>query len=416
MHTVGEAPREPVRPAPERAARSPKVSRKGIKIAHVTAVDSSLRYLLLNQMRSQSDFGVDVAGISASGTDVPALEEAGIRHLEVPFTRAFDPVADLKALYALWRVMRREKFTLIHTHTPKGGLLGQYAALLAGVPVRVHTIHGLYFPGHMSPRARFAYVLLERITMLFSRFNFSQNPEDMPVAVAEKITTADKLELIGNGIDISAFDPALQPPEKRAAVRAKLGLTKDHLVVGMVARLVAEKGYHEMFKAARAIKDTVPAARFIFIGGFDGNKPDAIKESTLADYGIADVAQCLGHRTDVPDLYAIMDVFALPSYREGFPRAPMEASTMGIPSIVTNVRGCRQTVEDGVNGRLIPSKDVDSLTSALLELLGDPEKRARMGAKAREKALAEFDERVVFGKILRVYEELLRQYEKGAAR
>jgi glycosyltransferase involved in cell wall biosynthesis len=383
-----------------------------MKIAHVTTADSSLRYLLLNQMKGIQERGHEVYGISEEGEEVPVLEAAGIHHLRAPMTRAFTPLADLRALVALTRIMRKEKFTLVHTHTPKAGLLGQYAALFAGVPVRVHTIHGLYFPGHMNPKARFAYVLLERITMLFSRHNFSQNPEDIPVAIQEKICAAEKLELVGNGIDISAFDPSKHPAEKRAATRASLGLSGDHLVIGMVARLVAEKGYHEMFAAAREIKAKEPRARFIFIGGFEPRKFDAIKAETLKEYGIDDVAQFLGHRTDVADLYAVMDVFALPSHREGFPRAPMEASALGIPCVVTNVRGCRQTVEDGVTGRLVPSRDAPRLAAAILELLGDAALRAQMGERAREKALAEFDEQVVFAKIQKTYERLLEAFQK----
>jgi len=388
----------------------------GVKIAHVTTVDTSLRYLLLNQMQTIRASGHEVYGISASGDEVPVLESAGIRFIEAPMTRAATPLADLKALFTLWRIMRREGFTLVHTHTPKAGLLGQYAAALAGVPLRVHTIHGLYLPGHSNPKARFAYLLLERITMLFSHYNFSQNPEDIPVAIAEKISAPDRLEQIGNGIDISAFDPARQPAEKRARMRASLGLKEDDLVLGVVARLVAEKGYHEMFEAARLLKERVPCARFIFIGGFEPKKFDAIRESTLAEYKIDDVAQFLGHRTDVADLYAVMDVFALPSHREGFPRAPMEASTMGIPCVVTDVRGCRQTVEDGVTGRLVPARDPQALAGAIQELLVDPEKRARMGARARAKALREFDEQAVFERIVRAYERLLERYAPDVSR
>lgn len=383
-----------------------------MKIAHVTTADASLRYLLLHQMQTIKELGYEVYGISSDGEHVPALEAAGIHHFAAPMTRAITPLKDLRSLVALTRIMRKEKFDMVHTHTPKAGLIGQYAALFAGVPVRVHTIHGLYFPGHMSPRARFLYVMLERITMMFSRHNFSQNPEDTPVAIEEKICAPDRIECVGNGIDISAFDPEKHPPEARRKTRASLGLDDSHLVVGMVARLVAEKGYHEMFEAARIIKEKVPRARFIFVGGFEPAKFDAIKADSLEKYGIADVAQLLGHRDDIPALCAIMDVFALPSHREGFPRSPMEASTLGIPCVVTDVRGCRQTVDDGVTGKLVPLKDPKALASAIIELLEDDELRARMGKKAREKALAEFDERVVFQKILKTYERLLQMAEK----
>jgi glycosyltransferase involved in cell wall biosynthesis len=249
--------------------------------------------------------------------------------------------------------------------------------------------------------------MIERLTMLFSHHNFSQNPEDMTVAVDEHISRPDRLELIGNGIDLRAFDPALQPAAKRSATRRALGLTDDDLVVGVVARLVAEKGYLEMFRAAAIVHQAEPRARFIFVGPFEPEKLDAIKASTLAEWKIDRFAQFLGHRNDVPDLYAIMDVHALPSHREGFPRTPMEASAMGVPSVVTNIRGCRQTVDDGVTGRVVPVRDAPGLASAILELLADAGKRARMGAAAREKARREFDERVVFGKVRATYERLL---------
>jgi glycosyltransferase involved in cell wall biosynthesis len=385
------------------------VNRQSIRVAHVTTIDASLRLLLLNQLTALRAKGYDVSGLSADGPDVPTLRAAGVHHIPIPTSRRFTPLEDLRALFFLLRVMRREKFSVVHTHTPKAGLLGQYAALLAGIPVRVHTIHGLYFPGHMNPRARFLYVLLERITMAFSHYNFSQNPEDIAVILEEKISRPDRLELIGNGIDIRAFDPALQPPEKRSTMRVSLGLTNEHLVVGVVARLVDEKGYREMFRAVETIRMKEPRARFIFVGGFDPSKSDAIPLDTLHGLGISDVAQFLGHRNDVPDLYAIMDVHVLPSHREGFPRSPMEASAMGVPSVVTNVRGCRQTVDDGVTGRIVPARDPHALATAIEELLGDPLKRRAFGSAARAKALMEFDEQVVFARITAAYERLLSE-------
>jgi glycosyltransferase involved in cell wall biosynthesis len=243
--------------------------------------------------------------------------------------------------------------------------------------------------------------------MLFSAHNFCQSPEDIPVAIEEKISRADRLELIGNGIDLASLDPALQPPEKRRRTREALGLTDEHLVVGVVARLVAEKGYFEMFRAAQRIHEKEPRARFLFIGAFEPSKADAIQPDALADYGLQDVAQFLGHRRDVPDLMAVMDVHVLPSHREGFPRSPMEASAMGIPSVVTNVRGCRQTVDDRGTGILVPAHDADALGDAILELLSDAELRRHYGNAARAKAIREFDEQVVFRRIRDAYARLL---------
>jgi glycosyltransferase involved in cell wall biosynthesis len=380
------------------------------RVAHVAAADMTLRYLLLNQLRSIERAGYDVAGVSAPGPDVPALEAAGVRHIPVPLTRRFSLLGDLAALWRLWRVLRRERFTIVHTHTPKGGLLGQYAALLARVPVRVHTIHGLYFPGHMKPQHRWAYVLLERLTMRFSHLNLSQNAEDIAVAVAERVCAPDRIELLGNGIDLARFDPATQTPARRAATRAALGLSAEHKVVGMVARFVAEKGYRELLRAAQLLRRTAPQVRFIFVGPVEAAKGDALDPRIVDQLGLADVVQFLGQRVDMPDLYGAMDVLALPSYREGFPRAPMEAAAMGVPAVVTAIRGCRETVADGVTGYHVPPRDADALASSLLDLLTDDAKRLAFGRAAREKALAEFDERVVFARVEKAYETLLARH------
>ncbi len=375
------------------------------RIAHIAASDATLSQLLLNQLAHFREAGYEVAGISARGPHAADLDAAGVAFFEIPVKRTFGPLGDLRALIALYRLLRRERFDIIHTHTPKGGLLGQYAALLARVPLRVHTIHGLYFPGFMRPSQRWMYVWLERITLAFSHHNFSQNPEDIPVAIAERISAPDRLEQIGNGIAMRRFDPARVSADERRRARAELGIEDGQLLVGMVARLVAEKGYEEAFRAARMIKDRVPAARFVFVGAFE-DKPDAIAPDALARHGIADVAQFLGHRRDVERLYAAMDVFMLPSHREGFPRAVMEAAAMGLPCVATDVRGCRQCVEPEVTGLLVPARDPAALAAALERLLRSPEDRARMGAAGRQKAVREFDETRIIAAILGAYRRL----------
>jgi glycosyltransferase involved in cell wall biosynthesis len=379
-----------------------------VRVAHIAASDQTLSQLLLNQLAHFRDAGFEVAGISARGPHTRDLEDAQIEFFEIPVTRRFGPLSDLKALIALYRLLRRERFDIIHTHTPKGGLLGQYAALLARVPLRVHTIHGLYFPGFMRPEQRRLYVWLERITLAFSHYNFSQNPEDVPVAIEERIVKPDRLEQIGNGIDMRRFDPARISDAERRRVRAELGFDDRTLVIGMVGRLVAEKGYLDAFDAVALAKARVPEARFIFIGGFE-NKADAITPETLAERGIADVAQFLGHRKDVDALYAAMDVFMLPSHREGFPRAVMEAAAMGKACVVTNVRGCRQACDDEVTGLMVPARDPAALADALVRLLRSPDERARMGRAARDKAIREFDETRIIDAIIHAYRRLVRR-------
>ncbi|HUI48071.1 MAG TPA: glycosyltransferase family 4 protein [Acidimicrobiia bacterium] len=380
-----------------------------MRVAHIAASDQTLSLLLLHQMKHLKEAGFEVVGISAAGPHVPELERADIEFHEIPITRRLGVIADLKALFATYRLLRRHRFDIIHTHTPKGGLIGQYAALLARVPLRVHTIHGLYFPGTMRPRTRWLFVWLERITLAFSHYNFSQNPEDVPVAIAEHIVRPDRIEQVGNGIALERFDPARFGDANRIAVREALGFSRDAPVVGMVGRLVAEKGYLEAFEAVRVLRARVPEARFMFVGGFE-DKPDALAPDVLERYGIADVARLLGHRDDVERLYAAMDVFMLPSHREGFPRAVMEAAAMARPCVVTDVRGCRQTVDHGVNGLRVPPRDPAALAAAVESLLRSPEDRARMGAAGRARALREFDERRVIDAIIAAYRRLAEHH------
>lgn len=377
------------------------------KVAHVATVDLSLRYLLLNQLQSIRDHGYDVAAISAAGPDVPFIEEHGIPHFDVPMTRRFTPLADLKALVALTQLMRRERFDVVHTHTPKAGLLGQLAARLSGVPIVVNTLHGFYFHDGTKPVVRRFYVLMEWIAARCSDVILSQNKEDIATAIDEGIAKPELLKWLGNGIDIERFDRTRLDDETLDALRADIGLDADAPVVGFVGRLVEEKGILDLLEAAKTVVAQHPRAQFLVVGPYDDEKPDALRPDIAERYGIASHCRFLGMRHDMPELYALMDVLVLPSYREGFPRAPMEASAMGVPCVVTDIRGCRDTVDHGVNGLLFAAGDSGALADAINELLADEGRLREMGDAGRSIAEDRFDERKVFDRVLAEYERLL---------
>jgi glycosyltransferase involved in cell wall biosynthesis len=377
------------------------------RVAHVTTVDLSLRYLLLNQLQRIRDEGYEVFGISAAGPDVAALEDVGIPHFAVPMTRRFTPVADLRALWSLIRVMRRERFDVVHTHTPKAGLLGQLAARLSGVPVVVNTLHGFYFHDEMRKAPRRFYIWMERIAARCSDTILSQNEEDMVTAISERIANPDLIKWLGNGIDIRRFDRRRLSDQALEALRKEIGLQPDSPVVGFVGRLVAEKGILDLLEAAKKVLTIIPNAHFLIVGPYDEEKPDALRPDVAARFGVSEQCHFLGMRHDMPELYALMDVLVLPSYREGFPRAPMEASAMGVPAVVTDIRGCREAVEHGVNGLLFPVGDSEALADAVLELLRNHERRRTMGAAGRKMAEERFDEQKVFDRVLEAYERLL---------
>ncbi len=382
-----------------------------VKVAHVTTIDLSLRYLLLNQMISLETGGYQITGISSPGPEAASLQAAGIRHIPVAMTRRFTPFADLLSLWRLWLVMRRERFTIVHTHNPKPGLLGQLAGRMAGVPVIVNTLHGFYFCETTPVLARTFYTLMEKIAAACSDTILSQNREDIETAIRQGICQRQKITYLGNGIDIERFNKATITRSELDAKRNEIGLPLGSPVVGFVGRLVREKGILDLLTAAQSIRQSVPSVRFLFVGPTDREKEDALTSSAAGGLDIADSCLFVGQRDDMPSLYACMDVFVLPSHREGFPRSPMEASAMAVPCVVTDVRGCREAVEHNRNGVLVPLGDVEALANAIIDLLSDREKARRMGEEGRRMALERFDERLVFEKVKAEYARLLR--EKG---
>lgn len=378
-----------------------------VRVAHLTTVDMSVRHLLLNQILALRDAGFDVTAISAPGPDLAAVQTAGVRHLPVSFTRRLSPLADLRAALQLWRIFRRERFAIVHTHQAKAALIGQVVARLSRVPIVVNTLHGFYFHEATPHWKRRLWVALERLQALFSERILSQNPEDIDTAIAELICSRDRIEWLGNGIDLTRFDPDALGPDTRRDVRAELGMPEGAQVVGFVGRLVREKGILDLFQAFRSVLDRFPDARLLVVGPEDRIKSDVVSVSSVGEYGIADRTHFVGYRSDTPRLYAAMDVCVLPSHREGFPRSPMEASAMGIPCVATAIRGCRQVVRPGVNGYLVPVADPDALADAIARVLGHPDEARLLGAGGRVLARREFDERLVFARVADAYRRLL---------
>jgi glycosyltransferase involved in cell wall biosynthesis len=375
-------------------------------VLHLTTVDMSLTLLLLPQLLAFQEAGYEVIGVSSPGPYVPGLEARGIRHVALErSTRAADLRADLATAREFARLCRRLRPDIVHTHNPKPGVYGRIGARLARVPVVVNTVHGLYAQPD-DPLARRAVVYgLERVASTCSQAELLQNPEDLPVLRRLRIPER-KLHVLGNGVDLARFDPATHA-DARAQVRRELGIGDDEVAVGLVGRLVREKGYHEVFAAARRVRAEHPQVRFVVAGPIDLDKADAITQDEL-DRATADAGVTfLGMRDDVHRLYAAMDLYVLASHREGFPRSAMEAAAMGLPVVATDIRGCRQVVDHRVNGLLVPVRDPDALGAAIGELVGDASRRTAMGEAARAKAVAAFDDRRQIDLTLEVYDRLL---------
>lgn len=379
----------------------------GRRLVHVTTSDISLALLLGPQLRVFAAAGMEVIGVSAPGPWADRLTDWGARHEPLRHaTRSVDPVEDARALVELTRLLRRLAPDIVHTHNPKPGLYGRVAARLARVPVVVNTVHGLYATAEDSAIKRALVYAAERAASVCSDAELVQNVEDVEVLRRLRVPER-KLVLLGNGVDLERFHPG-RDPEGRAEARASLGLDAGAFVVGTVARLVWQKGFRELFAAAQTLRDRRPEVVFCVVGPNDPDKADALSSEDVARARRLGNVRFCGLREDVENVYTAFDVFALPSYREGFSRTGMEAAACGVPVIASDIRGCRQVVDDGVTGLLVPPHDAEALASAIELLVDDTPRRQAMGKNATAKAEAEFDDRTVARTTLETYRRLLQ--------
>jgi len=374
------------------------------RLVHVTTADISLSLLLGPQLRAFRDAGYEVIGASAPGPFVAELESWGIEHRPLAHaTRAMAPHRDAAALAELYRLFRDLRPAIVHTHNPKPGVYGRLAASAARVPAVVNTVHGLYALPEDSWRKRTVVYSLERLAARGSDAELVQNPEDIDTLLRIGVPSS-KVRLLGNGVDLERFTPP--DPAVRAAVRAELGVGPDTVVCGVVGRLVWEKGYREVFAAARRLRTTAPDVVVVVVGPDDPQKADGVDAAAIAA-AEADGVRFLGMRDDVERLYAGMDLYVLASYREGFPRSAMEAAASGLPVVATDIRGCRQVVETGRTGLLVPVRDAVALAEAIATIANDPDRRTAMARAARAKAEAEFDQTTQIRITLETYARLL---------
>jgi len=367
-----------------------------VKIAQLTNVDFSLTHFLLPLMRELRARGHEVVGICADGPKLAPAREEGFRIAPIPFARSANPAANLPAFLALLRLFRQERFDLLHVHTPLAGLVGRIAGRIAGIPRIAYTAHGFYFHERMRPMTYRAHVMLERFGRRFTDVLMTQSAEDAETARAERIAPAGLVTVIGNGVDPALFRPGTV--EERQAARAAMGVGEGEVVAVMIGRMVAEKGYPELFTALSA----TPGLTLACIGTrLESDHEGAVDAALAAAQGNPATAarlKLLGYRTDVAALLRGADLFVLPSHREGMPRAIIEAMMTGLPVVATAIRGAREQVIDGETGLLVPVRDEAALAAALGRLVADPALRARMGEASLARARQDYDEASVIAR------------------
>ena len=374
-----------------------------MRVAHVFPTDR-VAYLMRARLMRLQESGFEVSVLCGDRGYVEPLRACGLDVVAIPFAREIAPWTDMRCVWALRRVLREGFFDIMHSHNPKGTLLGPVTAQWAGTPLVVHTVHGFLFNENSRGLHRVAALAAERWCAHWSDHLLFQSEADYTYAVEAKFKDTERLHWIGNGVDERRFDPALYPDARRQK-RAELGLEETDVVVGMVTRLVREKGCVEFFEMAARVARQHPRARFLMVGIPErSDQSDAVDARELARlHAVEDRCLLLEDRSDMPELYMCMDLCVLPSYREGLPRCLLEAAAMGTAVAATDIRGCREVIVDGETGVLFPLKDVEGFSAAVMRLLEDAAQRAALARAGQRRTQERYVEANVTKRIVELY-------------
>ena len=337
----------------------------------------------------QDNEGYEVVVVSSPGEALSAIEKReGVRVHAVKMERHISPVQDLKSLWNLIRVFRKERPQMVHSITPKAGLLSMLAAWICRVPVRVHMFTGLVFPT-ATGLTQMILILTDRITCACATHILPEG-EGVKADLEKFRITRKPLKVLGHGniqgIDLKRFDPV-----SSEVVSEATKIRRDDLTTFVfVGRLVGDKGINELTEAFRRIHEEYPATRLILVGPEEQNL-DPLRPESLVEIKSNPAIEAVGLQSDVRPWFAASDVFVFPSYREGFPNVVIEAGALNLPSIVTDINGSREIIIDGENGIIVPPRNAEALYSAMKRLLDNPEKRKRMAANARPLIASRFE-------------------------
>lgn len=368
------------------------------KLIRVTTADISLDSLLRGQLKCLNQY-FEVIGV-AKNTGV--LEEVGkregIRVVDAPLERPISLVKDIKGLWFLCRLFRKEKPWCVHANTPKGSLLAMIAAWIARVPHRVYTVTGLRYQGAHG-MLRTILKTMERLSCLFAT-NVIPEGQGVLHALQEDNITKKPLRVIWNGningIDTEYFKPTESFTERK----------NDTFTFVFIGRIVRDKGIHELTECIRMLN-----CNLILVGSFEDGDP--IAEDDKKFLLTSEKVKFVGWQTDVRPYLEQADALVFPSYREGFPNVPMQAGAMGLPCIVTNINGCNEIIKDGLNGKIIaaPLKEgtkmmEQSLLNTMQWFIDHREEAKRMGNNARPMIQERYEQRYVWTALKEYYDAL----------
>lgn len=376
------------------------------KLIRITTVPISLHKLLKGQLKFMRAY-YDVIAVS-SYSDLLRMvgDNEGIQIKGVEMTREITLGKDVKALWEMYKFLRKEKPLIVHTHTPKAGIVGMMAAWFARVPVRLHTVAGLPLMESTGIKRQLLNAV-EKITYSFATKVYPNSYGLRDFIVSEKLCNAKKLKVIGNGssngIDTTYYDPISICNETKLSLKETLNIDEGDFVFIFIGRLVKDKGINELIAAFTELN--LSKCKLLLVGPFEKDL-DPLLPETEQLIGENQNIIAVGYQDDVRPYLAISDCLVFPSYREGFPNVVMQAGAMGLPSIVTNINGCNEIIIEGENGIIIPPKDRVALLDAMQFFFSNPQVLKKMADNARQLIVDRYEQRKVWEALLEEYREL----------
>ena len=385
------------------------------KLIRITTVPISFKVLLKGQLRFMASNGFDVKGVSSEGEELREVREnEGIVMEAINMSRKITPFQDLKSLWKMWNFLRKEKPQIVHTHTPKAGIIGMLAARLAGVPHRLHTVAGLPLMEATGIKRKILN-FVEKLTYSSATRVYPNSKGLYDFILQNNFTQSNKLKIIGNGssngINTVFFSPVQVSEIENVALREKLNIQPDDFVFVFVGRIVSDKGINELIKAFSELQtaenNQLTSIKLLLVGGLESDL-DPLNPETLAEINQNKDIISAGFQQDVRPFFAISDALAFPSYREGFPNVVMQAGAMGLPSIVSDINGCNEIIIEGENGLIIPPKNVEKLKEKMLTLARDKNLYIKLKENSRRMIENRYEQSVVWKALLEEYEGLLQ--------
>ncbi|MCQ2267539.1 MAG: glycosyltransferase family 4 protein [Bacteroidaceae bacterium] len=371
------------------------------KVLRVSTIPLSLNLLLKGQLKMLNE-EYEVVAVSSPGEDLKMVEEReGVRIVELPMERRISLFKDIRSLWAMIKLIRKEKPWMVYSLTPKAGLVTMIAGKLCGVPVRVHMFTGLVFPTATGLK-RQILMFTDRLTCFCATV---VNPEGEGVKRdLERYHISSKpLTIIGNG-NINGLDMEFYDRTPEVLERAKAYQKEGTTTYCFVGRIVGDKGINELVSAFKRFHAEHPATRLLLVGPFEDNL-DPVSEETRNTIETLSAIEAVGWQSDVRPFLAASDVFVFPSYREGFPNVVMQAGALGLPSIVTDINGSNEIIRNGENGVIIPSKDEEALYQTLKDTLENPDKWKTIAANARESIARRYEQQMLWKEIKKFYKQ-----------